>query len=146
MKRRHLHALLAPLVTLAVATSFVACDKKTADQPGKPPTPPGETPTAPGKIAETVKGVVKEAVASPADIASIRAAYGVASQLPKDVEAFSVNLRLHDLWVKLSNSNWATALVNLPALKEEPKFQDFLQKWRTAPEAQKAKEVLEAML
>jgi hypothetical protein len=147
MKRRHLHALFAPLVTLAVATSFVACDKKTADQPGKPPATPGETPAAPGKIADTVKGAVKEAVApaAPADIASIRGAYGIASQLPKDVEAFSVNLRLHDLWVKVSNSNWAAALVNLPALKAEPKFQEFLQQWNS-PQAAKAKEILEAML
>jgi hypothetical protein len=142
MNRRHLHALLAPLVTLAVATSFVACDKKTADQPAKPPTTPGETPATPGWVAETVKGAVTSA---PADIASIRGAYGVASQLPKDVEAFSVNLGLHGLWAKLSNSSWAAALVNLPALKEEPKFQQFLQQWNS-PQAAKGKEILEALL
>jgi hypothetical protein len=143
MKRRHLHALLAPIVTLAIATSFVACDKKQADQPAKPSVPPGETAA---KVADTVKSAVKEAVApaAPSDIAAIRAAYGIASQLPKDVEAFSVSLRLHDLWANLSNSNWAKTLVNLPALKGEPKFQEFLQQWNS-PQAEKVKEIAEAL-
>ena len=137
MKRRSLHALFA----LTIATSFVACDKKSADVPATPP--PG-TPATP---AETVKTAVKEAVAAvvpAADVAGIRGAYGIAAQLPKDVEAFSVNLRLHDLWVKLSNSKWADTFINLPALKEEPKFQEFLQQWNS-PQAAKAKEIVEAL-
>ncbi len=143
MKRRHLHALFAPVITLAIATTFVACDKKTADQTAKPPTAPGEAPGAAEKIVEAVKEVV--APATPADLAKIRDAYGIAAQLPKDVEAFSVNLRLHDLWVKLSNSNWSAVLVNLPVLKQDPKFQQFLQQWNS-PQAAKAKDILEALL
>ena len=143
MKRRSLHALFA----LAVATSFVACDKKAADAPATPPPGTPATPTTPGTPGEVVKVAVKEAVAAvmpAADLAGIRSAYGIAAQLPKDVEAFSVNLRLHDLWVKLSTSKWADILIHLPALKEEPKFQEFLQQWNS-PQAAKAKEIVEAL-
>ena len=145
MKRRSLHAILASTAALAVATTFVACDKKSADQPA---TPQGATPAAPGAPGEKVKNAVKETLAAalpPADLASIRGAYGIAAQFPKDVEAFSINLNLHDLWVKLSNSKWADTLVNLPALKEEPKFQQFLMQWNS-PQAAKAKELLESLL
>ena len=146
MKRRSLHAIFASTAALAIAISFVACDKKTADQPA---TPQGGTPDAPAPAttAEKVKAAVKETVAAAlpaADLASIRGAYGIAAQLPKDVEMFSVNLRLHDLWVKLSNSKWAAALVNLPALKEEPKFQEMLQQWNS-PQGAKVKELMESL-
>ena len=146
MKRRSLHAILASTAALAVAITFVACDKKSADQPAAPQNGTA-APSAPTKAGEIVKNAVKDAVAPalPAqDLASIRGAYGIAAQLPKDVEAFSVNLRLHDLWVKLSNSKWAAAFINLPALKEEPKFQQFLQQWNS-PQAAKAKEIVEAL-
>jgi hypothetical protein len=153
MKRRPLHALLA----LTVATSFVACDKKSADQPATPPTgtsPAASAPAEPAKPAEAAKTAAKETAppaapaapaAAPANVSAISGSYGLAAMLPKDVEGFSENYRLHDLWVKLSESNWAKTLVNLPALKGDPKFQEVLQKWNS-PQAAKAKELLEAVL
>ena len=146
MKRRPLHAIFASAIALAVAASFVACDKKTADQPATPPagTSAAAAAAAPAKPAETAKQAPQIATA-PADVAAIRGAYGIAAMLPKDVEAFSVSYRLHDLWVKLSDSNWAKTLINLPALKAEPQFQMFLQQWNS-PQAAKAKELLEAIL
>jgi len=51
----------------------------------------------------------------------------LASRLPADVEAFSSSFRLGELWDKLSNSKWAATLLNLPELKSDPKFQEFLQ-------------------
>ncbi|MEO6789153.1 MAG: hypothetical protein ABI318_23770 [Chthoniobacteraceae bacterium] len=149
MKRRTLHALLTPAAALAIATSFVACDKKRADQPA---TPPGETsaaPSTPGtaapaKSAEPTKESPK-AAAAPSNVSAIRETYGIAAMLPKDVEAFAVYYRMHDLWTKLSESNWAKTLINLPALKAEPKFQQFLQQWNS-PQAAKAKELFEAIL
>ena len=146
MKRRSLHALLSSAAALVTATSFVACDKKSADQPAPPPgTPPAApgAPAAPGKALESVKAAVKEVVAS-ADVSAISAAYGFAAVLPKDVEGFSESYRLHDLWVKLSESNWAKTLVNLPALKAEPQFQEMRKQW-DSPQVAKGKEVFESI-
>jgi hypothetical protein len=149
MKRRPLHRLFASAAALVVATSFVACDKKSTDQPATPPSGNSAAPSAvaapsaPAKPAEVAKEAPQ--TAAPASVAATGDTYGIASQLPKDVEAFSVSYRLHDLWVKLSESNWAKTLVNLPALKDEPQFQMFLQQWNS-PQAAKAKEVLEALL
>jgi len=128
MKRRPLHALLA----LAVASSFVACDKKpdaSANPPAKPaePAKPGE----PAKPAEPAKTTATEPAAAPANVSAISAAYGFAAILPKDVEAFSANYRLHDLWVKLSTSNWSKTLLNMPGLKDDAKFQDMLAQWNS---------------
>ena len=142
MKRRSLHAIFASTAALAVAATFVACDKKSVDQPAAPQNGTA-APSSPTKAADAVKNAVASALPS-ADIAAIRGAYGIAVQLPKSVEAFSVNLNLHDLWVKLSNSKWAATLINLPALKEEPKFQQFLQQWNS-PQAAKAKEIVDAL-
>ncbi len=145
MKRRSLHAIFAFTAALAVATTFVACDKKNTDQSASPP---GTTPAAPMTAGEKVKSAVKEtiaAVAPAADLASIRGTYGIAAQLPKDVEAFSINLNLHDLWVKLSSSKWASTFMNLPALREEPKFQEFVQQWNS-PQMVKVKDLVEALL
>lgn len=148
MKRRSIHALLSSAAALIVATSFTACDKKKADQPAPPSTTPA-TPAAPGqpaKAVDTVKEAAKPAAAPViADVAAISGAYGFAAMLPKDVEGFGVNYRLHDLWVKLSESNWAKTLVNLPALKNEPKFQQMLQQWNS-PQAAKGKEIIESLL
>ena len=142
MKRRSLHAIFASTAALAVATTFVACDKKSVDQPAAPQNGTA-APSSPTKAADAVKNAVASALPS-ADIAAIRGAYGIAVQLPKSVEAFSVNLNLHELWVKLSSSKWAATLINLPALKEEPKFQQFLQQWNS-PQAAKAKEIVDAL-
>lgn len=153
MKRRPLHSLLSSVAALAIATSFAACDRKAADQT-PPPTGTPAAPALPGdpaKAVETVKNVknvVKDAVASTSaavDVAAISSAYGFAAMLPNDVEGFSVNYRLHDLWVKLSESNWAKTLMNLPALKDEPKFQEMIQQWNS-PQALKGREILESLL
>ena len=151
MKRRPIHSLLSSVAALAIATSFAACDRKTAEQ--TPPQPNG-TPAAPAlpgdpaKAVETVKNAVKEAVASASaavDVAAISSAYGFAAMLPNDVEGFSVHYRLHDLWVKLSESNWAKTFINLPALKSEPKFQEAIQQWNS-PQALKGREILESLM
>ena len=136
MKRRPLHTLLA----LTVATSFVACDKKSADQSG---TPPVGNPSAPASPAAVLKEAA--AAAAPASLAAIRDTYGFAAMLPKDVEGFSESYRLHDLWVNLSESNWAKTFLSLPALKDEPKFQQMLQQWNS-PQAAKAKEIVGSLL
>lgn len=147
MKRRPLHTLLA----LALATSFVACDKK-PDPTAKPPADPAKsTPaepvktTEPGKPVEPPKTTATEPAATPAKVSAISATYGFAAMLPKDVEGFSVNYRLHDLWVKLAGSNWAKTLLNIPGLKDDPKFQEAIQKWNS-PEAEKGKAIFEALL
>jgi len=142
MKRRPLHALLA----LAVASSFVACDKKpdaSANPPAKPaePAKPGE----PAKPAEPAKTTATEPAAAPANVSAISAAYGFAAILPKDVEAFSANYRLHDLWVKLSTSNWSKTLLNMPGLKDDAKFQDMLAQWNS-PMGMKGRDIFEAVL
>ena len=123
MKLRRLHTLLAPVAALAVATSFTACDKvdkadkKTTEQPGQPPTAPADPAPQPAKVAAT------PAVPS-ADITALRAAYGFAARLPKDVEAFSANYRLHDLWEKLSGSKWSATLLGLSVVKENPEHEN----------------------
>lgn len=142
MKRRPLHALLA----LAVASSFVACDKKpdaSANPPAKPaePAKPGE----PAKPAEPAKTTATEPAAAPANVSAISAAYGFAAILPKDVEAFSANYRLHDLWVKLSTSNWSKTLLNMPGLKDDAKIQDMLGQWNS-PMGMKGRDIFEALL
>ncbi len=153
MKRRPLHTLLA----LALATSFVACDKK-PEQSAKPPAEPDKSTagapakpaepakaTDPAKPAEPPKTTAKEPAAAPANLSAISATYGFAAMLPKDVEGFSVNYRMHDLWVKLSGSNWAKTLLNMPGLKDDPKFQQTIQQWNS-PEAEKGKVIFEALL
>lgn len=142
MKLRRLHTLFAPVAALAVATSFTACEKpgkKTTEQPGLPPSPPADPAPQPAKAAPA------PAVPS-ADIAALRAAYGFAARLPKDIEAFSANYRLHDLWEKLSGSKWSATLLALPVVKETPELQRFLGQWQSLPEAQMAKNLLEAFL
>jgi hypothetical protein len=143
MKRRPLHTLLASVTTLAIATAFVACDKKPADQTT---TPPAGNSAEPAKPADAAKAVVKEVVAAlaPANVAAIRDSYGIAALLTKDVEAFGSNYKLHDLWVKLSKSNWAKTLINLPVLKDEPKFQQLLDQWNS-PQMAKGKDIVEAI-
>jgi hypothetical protein len=134
MKRRRLHTLLASLTATIVATSFVACEKKKADQPAPPPgtgEPAKEAPAAP---------------VPPADIAGLKAAYGFAARLPKDVEGFSASYRLHELWVKLSGSKWAATLLNMQAVKQAPQLQMAIEQWKSAPQAQMAKNLLEALL
>ncbi len=160
MKRRLIHSLLSSTAAFAVATSFVACEKKTADQPATPPAGNTAAPAAPGKAGEPAKttepakapepakgtaAAPAQPAAAPASVAAIRETYGIAATLTNDVEAFSANYRLHDLWVKLSGSNWAKTLISLPALKDEPKFQQMLQQWKS-PQAEKAKEILESVL
>ena len=151
MKRRTFHALVASATSLVISTSFVACDKKAADQPATPPAAnPASTPTDPGTPAEPAKSVAKEAPKAAAsatvpNVAAIRDTYGVVAMLPKDIEGFSDNYQLHSLWVKLSQSNWAKTLLNMPALKNEPQFQQMLQQWNS-PQAAQAKDVIEAIL
>ena len=141
MKRRPIQALLTSAAALLIATSFSACEKKSADQPA-PPAVPGE----PAKTVEKVKEAVSVAVApAVADVVAISGGYGIAAMLPKDVEGFSVNYRLHDLWVKLSESNWAKTLMNLPALKKEAKFQQSIAQWNS-PQAAKGREIFESVL
>ena len=142
MKRRPLHALLA----LAVASSFVACDKK-PDASTNPPTKPAEPakPGEPAKPAEPAKTTATEPAAAPANVSAISAAYGFAAILPKDVEAFSANYRLHDLWVKLSTSNWSKTLLNMPGLKDDAKIQDMLGQWNS-PMGMKGRDIFEAVL
>ena len=149
MKRRPIHALLSSAAALIIATSFTACDKKSADQAAPPSGANPAAPAAPGqpaKSVDAVKAAVKDAAAPViADVMAISGAYGFAAMLPKDVEGFGVNYRLHDLWVKLSGSNWAKTFINLPALKNEPKFQQALQQW-SSPQAAKGKEILESFV
>ena len=149
MKRRPIHALLSSAAALIIATSFTACDKKSADQTAPPSGTNPAAPAAPGQPAKSVdamKAAVKDAAAPViADVMAISGAYGFAAMLPKDVEGFGVNYRLHDLWVKLSGSNWAKTFINLPALKNEPKFQQALQQW-SSPQAAKGKEILESFI
>jgi len=168
MKRRPLHALLA----LAVASSFIACDKKpepSANPPAKPaeptkpaepakpgepgepakpsePAKPAEPPKSTGapKPAEAPKTTSTEPAAAPANVSAISATYGFAAMLPNDVEAFSSHYRLHELWVKLSNSNWAKTLLNLPGLKDEAKIKEMIANWNS-PQALKGREILEAL-
>ena len=150
MKRRPLHTLLA----LALATSFAACDKK-PDPAAKPPAEPDKAApgkpaepaktTEPGKPAEPPKTTTTQPAAGPANVSAISATYGFAAMLPKDVEGFSVNYRLHDLWVKLAGSNWAKTLLNIPGLKDDPKFQQAIQQWNS-PQAEKGKEIFAALL
>lgn len=142
MKLRRLHTFLAPVAALAVAASFAACDKaekKPTEETNQPPTPSAETAPQPAKAAP--------APAAPAaDIAALRAAYGFAARLPKDVEAFSASYRLHDLWAKLSGSKWSATLLALPMVKENPDLQRFLGQWQSMAEAQLAKNLMEAFL
>lgn len=148
MKIRNIHALLAAIAAFAVSTSFVACEKKAAEQPPKPPgaspSPEVENP----KTAETAKkpAPTPAAAIKPADIAGLKDAYGFAARLPMDVEGFSDSYNLHDMWVKLSTSKWAAKLLSLPAMKETPQVQDMIQKWNTHPQAQMGKNLLEAVL
>ena len=142
MKHRRLHTLFAPVAALAVATSFAACDKaekKIAE----------ETNQSPKATVESALQSAKEALtpaAPAADIAALRAAYGFAARLPKDVEAFSANYRLHDLWEKLSATKWSATLLALPLVKENREFQTFLGQWQSMREAQLAKNLLEAFM
>jgi hypothetical protein len=139
MKRLRLHALVASLAATAVATSFVACEKKQAEQP---PQQPGQP-----KAAEQTKPAAAPAPAlPPADIAPLKAAYGFAARLPNDVEGFSASYRLHDLWVKLSGSKWASVLLNMDAVKKTPQLQQFIEQWKSAPQAQMMKNLLGAVL
>ncbi len=145
MKRRPIHALLTSAAALVIATSFTACDKKTADQPAPPSGTTPTAPAAPGQAAETVKETVKAIVAPATDVAAISGAYGIAAMLAKDVEGFGVNYRMHDMWVALSESKWAKTFINLPALKNEAKFQQTIQQWNS-PQALKGREILESVL
>ena len=142
MKRRPIQALLSSAAALVIATAFTACDKKSADQPAPPS---GATPAAPGEPAKAIEKVKSAVAPAAVDVAAISGAYGIAAMLPKDVEGFGVNYRLHDLWVKLSESNWAKTFINLPILKKEPKFQQSLQQWNS-PQAMKGREILESVL
>jgi hypothetical protein len=146
MKNRNIHALLAAVAAFAVSTSFVACEKKAAEQPQKPPAPTPSPVAETAKPAETTPKPAPTPAPKPADIAGLKDAYGFASRLPIDVEGFSDSYNLHDLWVKLSNSKWAAQLLSLPAVKETPQVQDMIQKWNTLPQAQVGKNVLEALL
>lgn len=131
MKRCHLPALLAPVASIIVATSFVACEKKTEKSQTEQAAPPSTKST--------------DSTAAAIDIAALRETYGLAARLPRDVEAFSSSFRLHELWVKLSSSNWSTTFLNLPLLKSDPKFQMFIQQWNTAPQAQMVRNVLDGL-
>lgn len=154
MKRRPLHSIFARATALFVAAAFTACDKA----PEKPNAPQPE-PARPAaeKVTEATKPVpanpapaqpaaeVAKPAAQAADIAKIASSYGFASRLPKDVEGFSAIYRLHDIWVSFSNSKWATTLLELEPVKKDPKIQNSIKQWST-PEAQKGKDLLEAVL
>jgi len=140
MKRRHLLTRLAPVAILTVATSLVGCEKK----PETPKTESSAQPAAkPAERAVVPAATVLAAAGS--DTAAFRDTYGLAAKLPQDVEAFSANYRLGELWDKFSNSNWAATFLNLPAVKSDPKFGDFLEQWRTAPQAQMARKLMDGL-
>ena len=147
MKLNRLHTLFAPLAAVAVVTSFAACDKaekKTAEESSQPPKPSAEGAPQPPKPAPAPVAATPAAPA--ADIAALRPAYGFTARLPKDVEAFSANYRLHDLWEKLSATQWSATLLALPMVKENREIQQFLGQWQSMREAQLAKNLLEAFL
>ena len=144
MKRRPLHTIITPLAAISVATCLFACEKK-PEQTSKPSdstAPAAATPAAQTTAAKVVEAV-KEAVA-PADYAALKQVYGFAALLPKDVEAFGSSYRLSELWEKLAASKWADTLLNLAPLKADPKFQDMLTQWRTNPQAQMGKKIVNA--
>ncbi len=149
MKRRPLHLLLAPVTALFVASVFTACDKAsektsnpTQPEPAKPATEKVAAAPAPAP-AKPIADAAKPAAQS-ADITKIASTYGFAAQLPKDVEGFSAIYHLHDIWVSFSQSKWATTLLDLEQVKQEPQIQNFFKQWNS-PEAQKAKDLLEAI-
>ena len=144
-----LNKFLMPVTALAVSWSFVACDKP-ADPAKQPATEQPPKPGDPSKPVETPKAAVEKAAAAvvtavtpAADMAKLRDAYGFAARLPKDVETFSATYRLHDLWVSISNSKWASAAIDL--IKKQPDGERMLMQWND-PGAQKPKEFVEAFL
>lgn len=129
---------------LALATlGLVACDKPAAPEP-KADAPPAAKPEATSKPAATPAASTAEA--GKEDIAKIAASYGFLARLPKDTDNFSAMYRMHDLWMKLSNSKFTAAILDLPFLKADQSFQDFQEKWRTDPSMQQMKNYAEAFL
>ena len=158
MKRRSLLSLFAPVTALFVASAFTACDKApektTAPQPepAKPATEKAAeapkpahaqtTPTIPAPAQPSAEAA--KPATQTADIAKIASTYGFVARIPKDAESFSAIYHLHDIWLSLSKSKWATTLLDLEPVKQDPQFQNFLKQW-SSPEAQKAKDLLEAI-
>jgi hypothetical protein len=135
-------SFLAPIAALAVSASFIV-PMNAAERPPVKDTK-GSTIQA---IADSPRpvDVVRVAAVAPADLAALKATYGFAARLPKDVESFSANYRLHDLWTGLANSKWASTLLSLPPIKEDRQIQQFITQWNS-PKATQVRDLAAAVL
>ncbi len=125
------------ITTIACAGfTFTACDNKSAKPEEKSPEP--------GKSADTAKPAAAPKPVAPlapaADVSKIAGAYGFVAKLPRNVDGFSANYRMHDLWVSLVNSKWAAALLELPPVKSDPGFAKVRDQWNS-PEGMQGREV-----
>jgi hypothetical protein len=137
--------------------AFTGCEKKPADQPKSPE--PAQSQSASGTAATSGSAPAAAPAPKPApaaaaaDVAKIASAYGFVARLPKDVEGFGANYRLHDLWTGLANSKWAATFLDLPPVKQNPDFTRMREQWnseqgqqaRTALQSFFGKEVVVAM-
>jgi len=129
------------LVALA-AFGLLACDKTAPET--KSDAPPAANPDAVEKPGSTTSEL-KAAEPTKEDIAKVASVYGFVARLPKDTDNFSALYRAHDLWTQVNNSKFTAALLDLPFLKADQGFQDFLTKWRTDESIQRAKGYAEAL-
>lgn len=132
-------SFLAPIAALAVSASFIL------------PTQAAERPTVSGSNRPTIDSIadtprlLPEVRIAQADVAALKSVYGFAARLPKDVESFSANYRLHDLWTKLANSKWASTLLSLPPIKEDREIQGLIAQWNS-PQGTQIRDIAAAVL
>lgn len=135
MKRR---SFLAPIAALAVSTGFFS----PAIAAEKPATKRSNTQA----IADSPRPteLIQVSQVGAADVAALRAAYGFVARLPKDVEGFSANYRISETLSGIANSKWATTLMSLPFIKDEPDFKRMTTQWNS-PQAVQVRGVLDAI-
>ncbi|MEK0448093.1 MAG: hypothetical protein RL088_361 [Verrucomicrobiota bacterium] len=150
----NLNKVLMPVTALAVSWSFIACDKP-AEKPANPAPEQPSKPAEPAKPADSAKPAAeasKPAAATPtpaapaapaADIAKLREIYGFAARLPKDVEMFSGNYRMLDVWSSVANSKWAATVIDL--LGKQPEGQRMTEQWNS-PQAKQGRDIISAFL
>jgi hypothetical protein len=145
--RPTLRPLLASIAFVATSGLYVSCEKT----PDKPTKPAGES-TIPGTAAPT-PAVEKPAASVPpapapvavAPASELQGLYGFAARIPKDVEAFSSNYRMIELWQGLTNSKFAADVLALPVVKGNPDIQKFLAQWND-PKALQMRDLAAAIL
>jgi len=96
-------------------------------------------------IADTPHAAKIVQVAAAGDVASLRATYGFAARLPKDVEGFGANYHMRDLAEGFMSSKWFETFSNLPPIKEDAGFQRMM-KGLHSPDAVQALAILDSVL